>query len=341
PCTVLEQTDGRTNVLPAVQTNTVGDGWRPLHYRGRINVNTASFPVLEALYAKLLRANEAAGAAAAQTRARNLALSMLRYREWYYYTPTLPGVPAPLPGVTSGSLWDTRQGSLYGWTNVPGNILTWTGIFSVMNNQVPCAPSILTQYMQSKMSTFLGNQYDPFGVGTDCRGAIANVNVNNVGAQSKLNWPNDKNNPPYRNITQLLDVRWAPFTGDPDPRDVITPPFAVSGTRMLALNCAVATCFTIPTIRCIVTGNPVTNPPGALGCAGPNNQQPLPIATASARVFPRVDQDIAVMSYGSRIESLGKVGDAATPRFTITMFGLPQEIERVQKDDLSLFTKLY
>lgn len=321
---------------PVIGVVTVpGADWRPLHYRGRINVNTASFPVLEALGAKLLRTPDAV-TADPPARARDLALSLLRYREWFYYSSTLPGLPPPLAGVTSGSLWDTRQTSLVGWA--PNAGLQFDGIFSTLFAGVgaePCTSSILTQYMQSLMPT----RYDPFGAGDGCQGDPAFPAVTSALAplQAKLNWPNDKNNPPFRNITQLMDVACEQRSTGADPRDV------VNQYRALSLQCPFSaspvTTYTNDPINhdliCIVTGRAIA------GCRVGTANTPLPVDTASAQVFARIDQDISVISYGTRIESLGKMGDASAPRFAITTFGLPQEVERAKKDDVSLFTKLY
>ncbi len=189
---------------------TLPDGWlnqdpanaRPLYFRGKININTAPFPVLKALFAKLLT-DDVTEIDDMGRFARNMALSILNYREWFYMNPTL-------------DVNDANQGSAADWVgNFTDGIFGMTGF---------CAPSLYTQFLQSVAG------FDPYSA--DNPSVCANA------FRAKLNFPNHSINPPFRNIAQLLDVAWEPTypvsatppSSADDPRDVIAK------WRVLCLN---------------------------------------------------------------------------------------------------------
>jgi hypothetical protein len=268
------------------------DSERPLAYRLRININTATFHTLAGLAAKF--SSDGDSNSTAQRRASRFAQSVTLYREWFHRTPNLP-------------MNHRDHGILRGWINdpdpFPGSILN---LDELRDN----ASSLLTSYLFNVLS-------NPTIVGTPLVGAfdLTNPSVDTYIA-GKLSFPSDRLNPPFRNIGQLLDVRYI-TNRTTDPRNLDDD--ASSVCRVLALR--------------------------DNSCSSSLPPQPsaeVKVASDPVRYFARIDQDIAVKSYGYRIESFGRIGDSLRQKAIVVYRSLnASEVEWQQQDLTPIATKYY
>ncbi len=172
--------------------------WRPLYYRGKININTAPFPVLRALMAKTMHASADVNQPEDLERARIFALSTLKFREWFYFNDAL-------------SIDDAQQTSVNDWLNYNAFPAPFDFFFPYYG------ASLLTSYLLKRFE-LTGQGFRPYPISID------------EALRRKISLPNEMVNPPFRNIAQLLDVARAEDPGD-DPRDV------TDNTRALAMDC--------------------------------------------------------------------------------------------------------
>lgn len=270
---------------PNTWPDQVPDLDRPLRYRLRININTATVPVLTALSAKFSNRNQNVSA----TRSSRFAQSITLYREWFYRTPNL-------------AMNRTNHGVLAGWLNssnpFSGGILN---LNSIRNN----TSSILTSYFLNVLS-------NPSLVNTPLLSPFDWNNTNAI-IYGKFAFPNDRLNPPFRNIGQLFDVRYVTSRAA-DPRDIDE---TTGSCRVLA----------ILQTTCSTNGRPAAGQ-----------------ASEAARFFARIDQDIAVKSYAYRLESFGRLGNHLRQKAVIlspSSFFPSGEIEWQQQDLTPIATKYY
>ncbi|MBC8515529.1 hypothetical protein H8D30_06725 [bacterium] len=166
--------------------------WRPLRFRGRVNLNTATFPVLKATLAKSchptagdINQNGTLGGECRHTGLERAARSVLRYREWFHLVPYT-------------SVDDLVQGTLWGWTGVDSHV----------------AGSFLEQY------------YWDSGLFDLARGNHAFLPTPQDGvADFRLTFGAGGGilQPPFRTVTQLMDVgyEYSGTSGGDDPRDLL------------------------------------------------------------------------------------------------------------------------
>ncbi|MHA2609780.1 MAG: hypothetical protein V2G48_05505 [bacterium JZ-2024 1] len=172
--------------------------WRPFYSRGRININTAPFPVLRALMAKTMDASVVTDPNL-ENRARIFPLALLKYREIYYFDDTLPSVD------------DWRQSTADAW-------LAYNAFPDPFDFFYPYyGSSLLTSYFLKRFE-ITGQGFHPYPTSVDER------------LRRKMSLPHEIANPPFRNVAQLLDVARVEDVDD-DPRNVIANP------RALAMDC--------------------------------------------------------------------------------------------------------
>ncbi|MHA2646655.1 MAG: hypothetical protein V2G51_01255 [bacterium JZ-2024 1] len=264
---------------------------RPLRYRLRININTATLPVLAALSAKFSNA----GGSVSPARTSRFAQSVLMYREWFYRFPGIP-MNRTEHGIMGG---DTSRAPL-GWlSNTPFGSVSTLNLYRVTDN----TSSLLTSYLFNVLSDPSLNQQPLLSV-FDWNNPAVDPYIH-----ARLAFPNDRINPPFRNIGQLFDVRYV-TNRTMDPRDIDE---TIGTCRVLNINQQNCDAVQVP-------GR----------------------ASEAARFFARIDQDIAVKSYAYRIESFGRLGENVREKAIILSRSLASgELEWQQQDLTPIATKYY
>lgn len=268
---------------PDVWPDQLAESERPRRFRLRININTATVHTLAALSAKFSNAN----VSVSQTRSSRFAQSITLYREWFYRTPNL-------------SMNHVNHGILAGWLNDP---TPYDDGFLNLNPMTSNTSSLLTSYLFNILSN---PTLRPIPL-------LAPFDWNNTDLliQGKLAFPNDRLNPPFRNIGQLFDVRYV-TSRLADPRDIDED---TGSCRVLSI---LQNCDPVPV-------------------GDPNRA-----ASDAARFFARIDQDIAVKSYGYRIESFGRLGNNLQQKAIILTRSFSSgEMEWQQQDLTPIATRYY